>query len=257
MIKNYYSMAMVISAIFAGSGALASEVYITQAGDGTTVNITQTGVDNQVGDVNTRSILDGNYITVDITQTGNIAPASFPTMGLSIQGTYTDINTGNNTIYNPFLNVTPTINFNGSTLSGVARTNINFSPIWTGAGRDIDNGLTLLNISPSFTARNVNNITGILYNPTFNLSGSNNNHRAIQTVIGNVLLGTTSGSVGIGANTLINASAILDITSTTRGFLPPRMTSTQRDAIASPAAGLVIYNTTTNLLNVYNGTMWI
>jgi hypothetical protein len=71
MIKNYYSMAMVISAIFAGSGALASEVYITQAGDGTLVNITQTGVDNQVGDVNTRSILDGNYITVDITQTGN------------------------------------------------------------------------------------------------------------------------------------------------------------------------------------------
>jgi hypothetical protein len=71
MIKNYYSMAMVISAIFAGSGALASEVYITQAGDGTLVNITQTGADNQVGDVNTRSILDGNYITVDITQTGN------------------------------------------------------------------------------------------------------------------------------------------------------------------------------------------
>jgi hypothetical protein len=71
MIKNYYSMAMVISAIFAGSGALASEVYITQAGDGTTVNITQTGTNNQVGDVNTRSILDGNSITVDITQTGN------------------------------------------------------------------------------------------------------------------------------------------------------------------------------------------
>jgi hypothetical protein len=61
----------------------------------------------------------------------------------------------------------------------------------------------------------------------------------------------------VGAATATNASSVLDLESTTRGFLPPRMTSTQRDAIASPAAGLVIYNTTTNLLNVYNGTMWI
>lgn len=52
------------------------------------------------------------------------------------------------------------------------------------------------------------------------------------------------------------ASAILDIASTTKGFLPPRMTTTNRDAIASPAQGLVVYNTTTNALNVYNGTAW-
>jgi hypothetical protein len=66
----------------------------------------------------------------------------------------------------------------------------------------------------------------------------------------------SSGSVLI--NTTVDiVSSILTLESTTRGFLPPRMTSTQRDAISSPAAGLVIYNTTTNLLNVYNGTMWI
>jgi hypothetical protein len=52
-----------------------------------------------------------------------------------------------------------------------------------------------------------------------------------------------------------NASAIVDITSTTKGFLPPRMTTTQRDAISSPAAGLVIYNTTTSKLQVYT-TAW-
>lgn len=51
------------------------------------------------------------------------------------------------------------------------------------------------------------------------------------------------------------ASAQLDVFSTTRGFLPPRMTSTQRDAISSPAAGLVIYNTTTSKLQVYT-TSW-
>jgi hypothetical protein len=51
------------------------------------------------------------------------------------------------------------------------------------------------------------------------------------------------------------ASAQLDVFSTTRGFLPPRMTTTQRDAISSPAAGLVIYNTTTSKLQVYT-TAW-
>jgi hypothetical protein len=46
--------------------------------------------------------------------------------------------------------------------------------------------------------------------------------------------------VGIGTTTPV-ASAALDVTSTTKGFLPPRMTEVQRDAIASPATGLQIY----------------
>ena len=50
-------------------------------------------------------------------------------------------------------------------------------------------------------------------------------------------------------------SSIFAIDSTTQGFLPPRMTTTQRNAIASPAAGLMIYNTTTAKLNVYT-TAW-
>ena len=61
--------------------------------------------------------------------------------------------------------------------------------------------------------------------------------------------------VGIGTATP-NASAKLDITSTTQGLLPPRMTTTQRNAIALPATGLTIYNTTINAFQVYNGTTW-
>jgi hypothetical protein len=53
-----------------------------------------------------------------------------------------------------------------------------------------------------------------------------------------------------------NASAMLDVTSTTKGFLPPRMTTTQKNAIASPAAGLVVYDSTTNKLQCYNGSTW-
>jgi hypothetical protein len=64
------------------------------------------------------------------------------------------------------------------------------------------------------------------------------------------------GNVGIGTTGPL-ASALLDLTSTTSGFLPPRMTTAQRDAIASPATGLVVFNTTTNALNLYNGTTWV
>jgi hypothetical protein len=54
-----------------------------------------------------------------------------------------------------------------------------------------------------------------------------------------------------GAN---NASAQVQIDSTTKGFLPPRMTNAQKTAIASPAAGLVVYDTTLNKLCVYTTT---
>jgi hypothetical protein len=67
---------------------------------------------------------------------------------------------------------------------------------------------------------------------------------------------TSTGSIGIGTS-LPNASARLQIDSTTQGFLPPRMTTTQRNAIASPATGLMIYNSTDNLVQAYNGTSWI
>jgi hypothetical protein len=59
----------------------------------------------------------------------------------------------------------------------------------------------------------------------------------------------------IGSSTL-TASAVLAVNSTTQGFLPPRMTTTQKNAIASPAAGLVVYDSTTNKLCCYNGSTW-
>lgn len=60
----------------------------------------------------------------------------------------------------------------------------------------------------------------------------------------------------IGSATL-DASAVLQADSTTKGFLPPRMTQAQRDAIVSPVNGLIIHNTTTNLVNFFNGTSWV
>ena len=65
-----------------------------------------------------------------------------------------------------------------------------------------------------------------------------------------------AGKVGIGV-TAPAASAALDVTSTTAGVLFPRMTTTQRDAISSPADGLVVYNTTDVKLQVRAGGAWV
>jgi hypothetical protein len=64
-----------------------------------------------------------------------------------------------------------------------------------------------------------------------------------------------TGNVAINTTTDV-ASSKLTIQSTTQGFLPPRMTTTQRNAIASPAAGLMVYDTTLNKLCVRTASAW-
>jgi hypothetical protein len=76
-----------------------------------------------------------------------------------------------------------------------------------------------------------------------------------QWVVNSSNIFNNGTSVGIGT-TSPNASAKLEIASTTQGFLLPRMSNAQRDAITSPTIGLVIYNTTTNCLNFFTGTNW-
>jgi len=67
-----------------------------------------------------------------------------------------------------------------------------------------------------------------------------------------------SGDQRIGVATLTpNTSAAIDISSTTGGLLFPRMTTTQRDAIPSPADGLVIYNTSLSKLQVRASSAWV
>jgi hypothetical protein len=66
-----------------------------------------------------------------------------------------------------------------------------------------------------------------------------------------------SGKVVIGGTGVVGASALLELISTTSGFLPPRMTSTQRTAIATPVVGLIVYQTdATEGLYEYVSTGW-
>lgn len=71
---------------------------------------------------------------------------------------------------------------------------------------------------------------------------------------GNVAFANT-GNVMVGTAVPV-PSAQLQVDTTTRGFLPPRVTTAQRDAIAGPVTGLLVYNTNTSQINTFNGTVW-
>lgn len=111
-----------------------------------------------------------------------------------------------------------------------------------------------INVAPILTATaNSDTLVGLDINPSYvNGAFTGVNNYALR-VTGSSLL---NGNLMLGS-TPISASAILQADSTTKGFLMPRMTTTQRDAIASPATGLQLYNTTTNKVSVYNGTSWV
>ena len=111
----------------------------------------------------------------------------------------------------------------------------------------------------------------LISNNALVLNNANNNNQmyirnggsnaaAIQfghgTVGGNIKMVLVSdGKVGIGT-TSPNSSSLLDVSSTTKGFLPPRMSTTQINAISSPAEGLTVYNTVLSTLCFFNGVSW-
>jgi len=95
--------------------------------------------------------------------------------------------------------------------------------------------------------------TTVVLNNTFN---TNSNSRTIFQSSDALGEARFYQSVCAGYVATINTSAVLQAESTTQGFLPPRMTTTQRNAIASPAPGLVVYDNTDNKHYGYNGTTW-
>jgi len=87
------------------------------------------------------------------------------------------------------------------------------------------------------------------------LGSTNNQPLIFKTNNAEQMRITTSGQIGIGTSNP-DASAILDIVSSTTGILIPRLTTSQRNSISSPAQGLLIFNTSTNSFEYYDGTSW-
>jgi uncharacterized protein (TIGR02145 family) len=100
-------------------------------------------------------------------------------------------------------------------------------------------------------------------NGKWNLTGNTETAPVLGTTDGkDMVLKTNSvdrlhisadGSVGVNTTTP-SSSALLDVNSVSQGFLPPRMTTAQMDAIGSKVQGLVVYNTSRNCLAYYDGT---
>ena len=117
----------------------------------------------------------------------------------------------------------------------------NNSGTWTSLNANSFTGASQLRLDPEgniYFATDASKATGSTVNPTVRMTVNN---------LGNVGIGTTTP----------DSNAILQLNSTTQGLLFPKMTTTQKNAISTPPSGLVLYDTTTNKLCVYNGTSWI
>jgi len=142
----------------------------------------------------------------------------------------------------------------------ILNSNINLLAGGFGEGMFIGGRLTSSRTATTYVTPNgLNAVGSSLITPYDNngnvsIQASNNGNRSI------VLKGLGgSGAVLIGNITTGNGtgySAILQADSTTQGFLPPRMTTTQKNAIATPAAGLVVYDTTLGKLCVRGASAW-
>jgi hypothetical protein len=131
----------------------------------------------------------------------------------------------------------------------------------TGAGNVTGSNFNGVSLTTGGAATDYLDATGAYSTPTGGTNIGTNN----LTLTGNRTLDLDDKSLGllnaaqgmaIGAATA-DASAILDLTSTGEGFLPPRMTTAQMNAMGSPADGLMIFDITTYQWMGYNGTSWV
>lgn len=117
---------------------------------------------------------------------------------------------------------------------------------------------TVLNIVPTYRfpggLSGLDTVIGVNYHSDDrDLTGAY--HIGLQNYTGDVLLNRTSGSVGI--HTIPNSKTILDVASTTKGVRFSPMTATQRLAISSPPAGLMVFDTDSACYFNYTGSAWV
>ena len=153
------------------------------------------------------------------------------------------------------------IDSSGNVMIGIASSSTKFTVSGTNASGAIASQLQNLDTgSSSVTQSNVyhgsgtnmtlqvgNGYTAIINSTSAPMLFSTNNSERMRI--------DSSGNVGIGTSSP-NASAILDAQSTTKGVRFPNMTTTQKNAVSSPAAGLVVFDTTLAKLCVYSGSAW-
>jgi hypothetical protein len=237
--------------LFIGGSGFSSAGYITQnfcfSGSMSTTRFQGLQIENgsTSGSLNATS---GAYKALDIigSRFGNTLYAQFnPTSGTA---TYTHIN------LNTGINQT-------GTASGAVY-GINYNPDITsilGAHYGIlmrptnmKNGFGLGATLPTATVH-IKGSGTTTSTKSLQIENNNSTKQVLFDDAGNLM---TNGSMAIGQTTPPSSTSILELVSTTQGFLPPRMTNAQILAIATPANGLMVYNTTIDHLCVYQAGAW-
>jgi uncharacterized protein (TIGR02145 family) len=151
------------------------------------------------------------------------------------------------------------------TLTNLTVTNPIVGSVTGSSGSTTGNAATATTL---VTPRNINGVAfdgsaditvpaaaGTLTGNTLNATVTNSS----LTTVGTLTSATVNGKVIAGASSAASASAVLEASSTTQGFLPPRMTRVQRNAIVTPAAGLIVWCTncgSSGELQINNGSTW-
>jgi uncharacterized protein (TIGR02145 family) len=151
------------------------------------------------------------------------------------------------------------------TLTNLTVTNPIVGSVTGSSGSTTGNAATATTLA---TPRNINGVAfdgsaditvpaaaGTLTGNTLNATVANSS----LTTVGTLTSATVNGKVIVGASSAASPSAVLEASSTTQGFLPPRMTRVQRNAIVTPAAGLIVWCTncgSSGELQINNGTTW-
>lgn len=93
------------------------------------------------------------------------------------------------------------------------------------------------------------------YLPGTGLTLDSNTFNSAWTEANGNIYNNNPGNIGLGTSTP-DQSAILELKTSTKGFLPPRLTTSEILAIPNPVEGLTVYNTTLKKLSVFNGSNW-
>jgi len=220
------------------------------------------------------AVYSGFSIVNTINQTGG---ANGITRGLYINPTLTaaaDFRAIENTAGKVCLNTSSGNTMIGTTTDAGFKLDVNGTARITGTGTTAATNAFTVRNSGAVQTFNVNDLGQVQIgrttsiNWTFSSNSLTSSQYAFIFSSNGSILTTGAGNGGVfgnndggkiadsGISTAQVASAVLEASSTTRGFLPPRMTTTQKNAIASPAAGLVVYDTTLGKLCVRTASAW-
>jgi predicted heme/steroid binding protein len=236
------------------------------------LNVPQYSLAGLGGVPNTRTLtINGTAFDLSADRTWNVGTVtsvatSGPLTGGTITGTGTISITQAGSASDGFLSSTDWNTFNNKQ-GGISLTTTGNS----GASTFISNVLnvptyTLAGLGGVPTTRTLS-INGVSFDLSANrswsvgtLTGSGNANYVPKwdgsTSLTDSLLFDSGAGVGVGTAS-INASALFQIDSTTKGFLPPRMTAAQRGAISAPAQGLIVYQTDGVIgLYIYSNSVW-